>query len=607
MPLEKCIRKANRGRDFPCTGRPPPTMGNWGLRGYTLRYKVLSMSTPPAGLARPAGALEDAPALHAGERRVAVTALARTILAYALLLGVAADLLIRDGFTGLGFPTWLALLAIGIVSLVGRADRRLPRESAAWLAVAVLFGAGMAWRDDGLLQFLDFVATLFALGMAVIALGDERSALLAARMRDTVWAAAAVIRSIVAGLFPFVLRDGAVPVPSGEMSGRVRPAARALLIALPLVLVFGSLLRDADPLFASLIAFPDLDLGRILSHVIPIGFFTWVVAGWARAGLIADLGRHRAPDRTPFSLGMLDVTAALGVLDVLFALYVATQLGWFFGGERFLQERTGLTAAQYARQGFFQMVWVVLLVVPLLLGTRAALRPGRELERRHTALALPLLALLGAMIVSAMLRMRLYVQYYGLTTDRFYPIVFMGWLAVVLVWLALTVRRGNGRAFAAGAVITGLMTLAALNVAAPEVIVARANLTRAEQDSASVAPQLDVAYLAQLGGEAAPYAVAAVLAPPAGAPGSAERSAADAARCRASTLLLGRWQRRSERQAQREAEGTAWRQWNRGEAVAMDAVGAQAASIRAVQHETCPRGASRGGVGARPLSAPAGR
>jgi hypothetical protein len=565
------------------------------------------MTTPPAGLARPAAAIHEAPAVHATARRLTAAPLARTILAHALLLGVAADLLIRDGFTGLGFPTWIAILSIGMLSLVGRADRRLPRESAAWLAVAVLFGAGMAWRDAGLLQFLDFIATLFALGMAAIALGDARAALLAARIRETVWAAAAVIRSVVAGLFPLVLRDGAVPRASTEMSGRVRPAIRALLIALPLLIVFGSLLRDADPLFASLVAFPDLDLENIFSHLFLIGFFTWVVAGWARAGLIADLGRHRAPDGAPFSLGMLDVTAALGVLDVLFALYVATQLGWFFGGERFLQERTGLTAAQYARQGFFQMVWVVLLVVPLLLGTRAALRPGRELERRHTALALPLLALLGAMIVSAMSRMRLYVQYYGLTTDRFYPMVFMAWLAVVLVWLALTVLRGKGRAFAAGSVVTGLVTLAALNVAVPEVIVARANLARARLGSTSATPQLDVAYLAQLDGEAAPYAVAAVLAPPASAPGSAERSAGDAARCQAATVLLRRWQRRSEREARLEAEGAAWRQWNRGEAIARDAVGARTASIRTVKHETCPRRSGPGGVSAQPLSAPAGR
>ncbi|HET9010769.1 MAG TPA: DUF4173 domain-containing protein, partial [Gemmatimonadaceae bacterium] len=302
---------------------------------------------------------------------------------------------------------------------------------------------------------------------------------------------------------------------------------------------------------------------------------------------------HRPPERLPLALGMLDVTTALGVLNVLFAVYVATQLGWFFGGERFLQARTGLTAAEYARQGFFQMVWVVLLVVPLLLGTRAALRPGRELERRHTALALPLLALLGVMIVSAMLRMRLYVHYYGLTTDRFYPLVFMGWLAVVLVWLALTVLRDAGRPFAAGAVVTGLATLAALNVAVPDAIVARVNVDRARRGVSEAAPQLDIAHLARLGGEAVPYAIAAVLAPPASAPGSIERLALDEGRCEAASLLLRRWRRHQESISRHELDGTEWRRWNRGEATAARAVGAHSTELRAVQHAACPRGASR--------------
>ena len=73
------------------------------------------------------------------------------------------------------------------------------------------------------------------------------------------------------------------------------------------------------------------------------------------------------------------------------------------------------------------------------------------------------------------------------------------------------------------------------------------------------------------------------------------------------TSLLRRWQRLSERRARHEVEGAAWRQWNRGESQAIDVIGPHAASIRAVQHETCPRRPNRGGTGAQPLSAPAGR
>src|SRR5207237_6113042 len=143
------------------------------------------------------------------------------------------------------------------------------------------------------------------------------------------------------------------------------------------------------------------------------GFFSWIVAGWARSAVREDASPSPAPEQWPIRLNMLDVTMALGALNGLFVLYVAAQLSWFFGGEDFLRAQTGLTASAYARRGFFELVWVALLVCPLLVATRASLGDDAALRRRHAALALPLVGLVGAMIVSAALRMKLYVGYYG--------------------------------------------------------------------------------------------------------------------------------------------------------------------------------------------------
>ena len=159
-----------------------------------------------------------------------------------------------------------------------------------------------------------------------------------------------------------------------------------------------------------------------------------------------------------------------------------------------------------------------------------------SLARRHTLLSLPIVALLGAIIVSAALRMRLYVHYYGLTTERLYALVFMGWLAIVLALLAATVLRGRGRAFVGGSVISGLALLLGLHVVAPDVLVARVNLARA--GSADATTPLDLPYLANLGGDAVPLAVRATLATPA----AGARNSVDAdARCAAASRLLHRW------------------------------------------------------------------
>ena len=533
----------------------------------------------------PAADLATRPALDADLATIHPP-LARAIAAHGLLVGVAADTLLRGGSPGIGVPVWIGILALTLTSLTWRDRRELPRESVAWLTTAVLFACGLAWRDSDMLQAFDMIAAIGALGMAAISLGNERAALLAERFRDTVWAAAGVVRRLVTGFAPLVLTELLSTHARSRWVSRTLPALRAALIAGTLLVVFGSLLRDADPIFASLVALPQFDAAVIISHGFTIGFFCWIASGWTLSALGPDLRARRAPSNLPFGLSALDITTALGTLNVLFAAFVLAQLGWFFGGEAFLHARTGLPAAQYARQGFFEMVWVVLLVVPLLVATRAALHPGRALERRHTALALPLIALLGAIILSAGMRMQLYVHYYGLTIDRLYPMIFMGWLGFVLAWLAATVLKGRGRTFIAGVAVSGLAVLAALNVAGPDVIVARFNIGRAAHapSVAGIAP--DLLHMAELGGEAAFLATQATLAPPADAEGTVRRAESDRQRCSAAKTLLWHWGPTSASAVRRESDG-AWRNWNAGEARAIRDVSAHSAELRNVQHSAC--------------------
>ncbi|MGH9885731.1 MAG: DUF4153 domain-containing protein, partial [bacterium] len=355
---------------------------------------------------------------------------ASAALSLALLLGIAGDSLLADGPVGIGFSMWIALVAVALVSVAWRADLAVTREPAAWLACAVAFAAAVAWRDAEELQLLNFFTAIGSLMLAAASLNRAGSVLFAQRLGESLRHFASAVRGTVTGFVPLAFREAPTLSAAARLRSKFARVARAAALALVLVLVFGALLRSADPIFASLVRLPDMDVGTLIGHLILITILTVIVSGWTRTALVAKESGHAPTLLGAFQLDTMEITAALGALNLLFAAFVIAQLGWFFGGEQFLHERTGLTAAQYARQGFFQMVTVVALVVPVLLGTRAALVPGRALAKRHTLLALPIVGLLGAMIVSAALRMRLYVEYFGLSTDRLYPLAFMGWLAV---------------------------------------------------------------------------------------------------------------------------------------------------------------------------------
>jgi hypothetical protein len=515
----------------------------------------------------------------------------RTLLWQAGLLGLSADALLHDTLTGPALAIWVAVLSLAALALTWSAGRRVPREAIAWFATATALAALTAWRESEALQFFDVVATIAALGLAGVALRDPALALFAPRLRNTIWAGLAVVASAVRGIAPMAVRELFAAGRRPGWQGRYSTTVRLVLISGTLLLVFGSLLRSADPIFERLVALPDFDVGLVISHLFVAGFFAWTAGGWAYGALVASPSRWRAPDRFPLSIGAADVTAALGTLTVLFAAYVLTQLGWFFGGEKFLRETTGLTAAEYARRGFFQMVVVVALVVPLLLATRALLRPDAALARRHSLLSLPVVALLGAIIASAALRMQLYVHYYGLTTDRLYTLVFMGWLAIVLLLLSATVLRDRGRMFVAGSVASALVLLAGLHVVVPDLVVARVDIRRAAHATGGVEPTLDLRHLASLSGEAAGLATSAVLTATPNVPG--DPVAWNEQRCDAASALLEHWGPASRTVTKRYREGS-WRWWNAGESDAMRVVGANAASLRRVRHEACaPRWAAR--------------
>jgi hypothetical protein len=499
--------------------------------------------------------------------------LARDALVAALLLGVTADPLLRNEPWGLGLLVWMLQFAATVVALLRRDGRLLSREGRLWLGVAVLFAAGLSWRDADLLQFFDVLAMLSALVLLAMSIDAiPVPGLAAARVRDLIRAAFGTGLSVATGAVPLLLRDAELhAAPRQPNAGSVRQIGKAILIAAPIFLVFALLLTNADPVFGSLVTFPDFRIDVALSHVIIAAFFAWVAAGWLRRSLLAqptDANTPAAP--LPLTLGATDVAFALGALNVLFAAFVVVQIGWLFGGQELVLRTTGLGYAEYARRGFFELMWVAGLLLPVLLGAHALI-PASDSRtlRLYRRLALPLVALLGAILISAGARMKLYVHYYGISTDRLYASTVMIWLAIVFAWLVFTVLRSRPRTFATGMVASGFAVLFALNVLNPDALVARANLARDAAVPANAAGT-DLRYVASLGGDAVPLVVSALMAP-----GAAADTAAAHDRCTAAASLLRRW----------TGEGRAWRdrswtQWNAARSRATRAIDAHEAELR---------------------------
>ncbi|HQZ83049.1 MAG TPA: DUF4173 domain-containing protein [Pyrinomonadaceae bacterium] len=210
-----------------------------------------------------------------------------------------------------------------------------------------------------------------------------------------------------------------------------------------------------------------------------------------------------------FTLGAVEIVLLLGLLDLLFISFVSFQIPYLFGGLDLVQATPDFKLSEYARRGFGELVFASALVLPILLASHWLIRStvkGRA-ETIFRILAGGQIVLLFVIMASAVQRLVILTGEagYGLTTVRFYPMVFMTWLAIVFVWFGLTVLRGARNRFAWGALWAAVIVLGATNLVNPHAFIAETNLQLMRQGR-----DFDAYYNANLSADAIPTILAAM-------------------------------------------------------------------------------------------------
>jgi lipoprotein signal peptidase len=357
------------------------------------------------------------------------------ILEASILLGITGDALLRSIPLGLNVFLWMTVFAAACAAIIARRRADLRESGIKWFYVPlILFSAFFAWRDSNTLMLLNTVVILATLTMISMQ-GQNIGVRLAGFARYAFGAVSAAIDAVFA---PFFLLFGDIKwkaIPSGgRWTKHLLAVARGLAIAAPILLIFGGLFMAADAVFEGIVKNTlNISPENVVTHGFLIGFFSWTTAGLLRGALIKGGGAaaffignqsdvvsimetplenteatpekvsvaHDSPiekvihqsdepkavaaklkeattgerkEYSFFSLGLMETSVILGLMNLLFLSFVAIQIRYFFGGAQLVQQITDLTYAEYARRGFFELVWVALLVLPILLVVEWLLR-----------------------------------------------------------------------------------------------------------------------------------------------------------------------------------------------------------------------------------------
>lgn len=427
------------------------------------------------------------------------------LLVIALAAGVVFEVLLdptlrQDGQLGLGFSVAAVLIALvagsGIFS-PGSAPNREVRVASAVLA---FFGAMVFLRASPVLATFNALAVVGVL--LLIAHTYAGAPLARLSLFDYLQAAFGGVGSAIGGAGPFLTQDLS---PARFRFGRIAPLVRGVILALIPLLVFSVLFASADAVFAGYLdRLMNFDIGSIVSRAMWGAVIAWAALGLMRRTVQGP--KTFVPLSGTPKLGATDAVTALVLLNLLFGAFVTVQAAYLFGGADTLAV-TSLTRAEYARRGFFELVAVGILVVGLVLTLDWLVRRDDQRKVIVDRLHALLLVLTSVVLVSALQRMRLYTDAFGLTELRLYTTVFMFWVAVVLFWMGFTVLRGRRERFPFGALVSALVLLAATNLANPDALISRLNVSH----HIASGRELDTDYLTEhLSSDAVPALVASL-------------------------------------------------------------------------------------------------
>lgn len=407
------------------------------------------------------------------------------LLAAGLAVGVEVCLYGRT--PGLGWLVFVVAVGAAVMALAHRLERHPPAwVRVLWVAPALLAGA-VAAHDSHVIQGAAPLLCVLSLVLCTYwtlagPVAFERFA----------WAPLPMVATPIHAVGQ--ARRGVRELDLPARTDVVWRALKGVAMAAPLVGAFGLLFASSDRLYADLLSQAASRVGWDFG----MPAFRIAILGLVLLGLLRALAWPASPPPAPAQEGRpgdpLVLGVMLGTVNLLFASFLAVQAQYLFAG-RAAMLVPDLTWAEYVHRGFFELVAATLLVLGVTWGA------FRQSHRQSWPLALAVLLILQTygVAASAMTRLWLYMEAYGLTVLRVYVAASMVGICLILALVALAAATRQSFAWLASRTAFALVLLTALTLSADvEGFVARTNVAHVP------AAEVDVEYLGTLSADVVP-------------------------------------------------------------------------------------------------------
>lgn len=264
-----------------------------------------------------------------------------------------------------------------------------------------------------------------------------------------------------------------------------------ILISVPFLFLILHLLSSADAQFERILGnLPHLLTfrGDYVIRFMIILVFTFSFFGFLQ--VLRQKNRsivERKSTHKPIELdGIISLTILI-LLDLVYVVFVAVQFKYFFSGGSL---GDGFTYAEYARRGFFELLFVTMMNLMVITGVIHFTNRIQGLLKRSNQIALTLLVLSSSVLLtSAFMRMTMYEEAYGFTFLRVLVHSFMIFLIVILAYTLVRIWLEK-LSLLHFYFIASLIYYAGMNIVSIDEMVVDQNIARYEQTG-----KIDLHYL----------------------------------------------------------------------------------------------------------------
>ncbi|MEH7178443.1 DUF4153 domain-containing protein [Neobacillus vireti] len=267
-----------------------------------------------------------------------------------------------------------------------------------------------------------------------------------------------------------------------------------VLISVPVLFVVLQLLMSADSQFERMLGgipqwFQLLD-GESVIRTLAVLFYTLAFFALMQALMKKQINAMvESSNKEKFRMDAIIIITVLVLINAVYVLFTIVQFKYFFSGT--LQDN--LTYAEYARKGFFELLFVTIINLTITVFVITFADKTKGILKRVMQTLLTILVMASAVLLSsAFLRLSMYEEAYGFTFIRVMAHSFMIFLVVIFMYTLLKIWIEKLSLFHFY-FISGLLYYTVMNVIDVEKIIVTKNIERYEETG-----KIDIHYLNSL-------------------------------------------------------------------------------------------------------------